>query len=121
MKRFSGILLVFFLLYASILKGTDCYSSRIEEVDSCLIGMTLKAAINKLQVNANQYNVLQGGDGIQGYHINLPDYIIDLYILPVPVLFKVVIGSKEDYVDDRQIISLQWKSKITGQLHTIYK
>src|SRR5687767_14655987 len=103
------------LSFISVANDTDCTSSDIERVDSCLMGRPLKEAISKLKVDTSQFFAFDEPPGIlRGIYIRQSDTcIIHLYVERTSITNKLdsFPNWRMNYVHiiDKRVIGVTWK------------
>jgi len=96
-------------------KPRDCASRDIEKIDSCLLGQTIKIAIEKLKIDATQFYAFDEPPGIlRGLEINIADSCkIVLLVERTSIIDRPILDSKQNYqyIIDKKIIGVNWVKK----------
>jgi len=85
--------------YGQSSQNQDCNSIDIEKIDTCLLGITLKLAIEKLKIDTSQFYAFDEPPLIlRGIKINLADTCeIDLYVERTSIIDLPSISYRQEY------------------------
>lgn len=98
-------------------------SSNIEEVDTCLLGMTIKSAIAKLTVDTSQFFAFDEPPGIlRGIKITIDnEYEIALEVERTSIIGQSKYSFREQYkyIEDKTINAVSWTNLTTKQSRSV--
>lgn len=131
MKRYRSILLITILTIfmwsvscGQSSQSPDCNSTDLEKIDSCLLGITLKSAIEKLKIDTSQFYAFDEPPLIlRGIKINLADTCeIELYVERTSIIDLPSIGYRQEYkyIENKKVIGLFWAKKRKNKQQFIY-
>ena len=100
--------------YVTINSYPDCSSTDIEKMDTCLIGQTIKTAIEKLKIDTSQFSAFDEPPRIlRGIYIQLHDTcIIRLYVDRTSIIDKPDTSNyRQEYlfIATKKIIGVAWR------------
>ena len=102
-----------------------CNSSKIEEVDTCLIGMTIKFAIAKLAVDTSQFFAFDEPPGIlRGIKITVDttyEIVLEVERTSIFGQSKYPFSEHYKYIENKTISSVSWANNMTKESRSIYK
>lgn len=105
-------------------QSQDYNSTDIEKMDTCLLGITLKSAIEKLKIDTSQFYAFDEPPLIlRGVKINLADTCeIELYVERTSIIDKPSIGFRQEYkyIEHKKVIGLFWTKKRKDKQRSIY-
>jgi hypothetical protein len=96
-------------------------STNIEEMDTCLVGMTIKQAIDKLDLDTSQFHAFDEPPGIlRGIKFMLnDDYEIELSVERTSIINQSTFTYREHYryIEDKIITAVSWTNLKSGKRH----
>ena len=106
-------------------KYPDCSSNDISKMDTCLLGMTLRQAISKLNIDTSQFYVIEEPIfSLRGISVKINDSSdIKLYVQ------KTLIKERKDslefsrrylFIIDKQIKMVSWTKDAGATYKTVY-
>lgn len=108
MKALLCICLILIIYLNANSQISNCKSHDIEQVDSCLLNMTLKQAINKLQVDTAQFiPVLLFAREVHGIYIRLQDTCKIMLIVNKPYTLS---NAQMQVIETNGWLNGKWKS-----------
>lgn len=104
-------------------ESSESNSTNIEKMDSSLLGITLKSAIEKLDIDTSQFYAFDEPPLIlRGIIIDFSDsFDLELFVERTSVMDKPHLGLRQQYkyIEDKKIIGVSWIDKKTNKRKSI--